>query len=368
VAKRKSYIVSGGGTGGHIYPALAIANAIKKLEKDADILFVGAKGKMEMEKVPKAGYPIKGLWISGLQRGKILVNLLFPLKMLISLLEAFRIILTERPTTVIGTGGFASGPMALMATWMGVPVYVQEQNSYPGITNKQLAKFAKKVFVAYPEMERFFPKDKVVLLGNPIREDLNTVTKSRKELIEHFGLVSESKKTLLVLGGSLGARAINNFWKENIEAFVQTDYQILWQCGTFYYKDCSQFINQIGNPENVSLQEFIYDMPEAYAVADLVISRAGALSISELSAAGKPVIYIPSPNVAENHQYKNAEVLSNAKAAILLKEKDIKELYSLCLSLLKDEDQLETLSINNLKMARAEAASAIAKIIVGKDD
>ncbi len=361
--KRKSYIVSGGGTGGHIYPALAIANAIKKLE-DADILFVGAKGKMEMEKVPKAGFPIKGLWISGLQRGKILVNLLFPLKMIISLLEAFRIILAERPTAVVGTGGFASGPMALMASWMGVPVYIQEQNSFPGITNRQLARFAKKVFVAYPKMDRFFPKEKVELLGNPIREDLKSDNRSKTELAGFFGLASGEKKTLLVLGGSLGARAINNFWKDNIEEFVKLDYQIIWQCGRFYYEECLAVVEGMGSPDNVSLQEFIYDMPAAYSMADVVISRAGALSISELSAAGKPAIFIPSPNVAENHQFKNAQVLAEADAAILLEESDIANLYARCLSLLEDDEAMENLAKNNAIMAKAHAADAIAKIIV----
>jgi len=363
VAKRNSYIVSGGGTGGHIYPALAIANAIKK-QSDADILFVGAKGKMEMEKVPKAGYPIKGLWISGLQRGQIMVNLLFPLKMLISLLEAFRIILSERPTAVIGTGGFASGPMALMASIMGVPVFVQEQNSFPGITNKQLARFAQKVFVAYPNMERFFPKEKVTLLGNPIREDIQSVSLSKEELVEHFDLDAASKKTILVLGGSLGARAINNFWMEHIAEFSKSDYQIIWQCGKFYYKECLEVVKRIGSPKNVTLKEFIYDMPEAYALADLVISRAGALSISELSAAAKPVIFIPSPNVAEDHQFKNAEVLANADAAILLKETEIASLFDLCLSLMKDDEQLERLAKNNARMAKSNAAESIAKIIL----
>ncbi len=363
MAKKKSYIVSGGGTGGHIYPAIAIANAIKK-QTDAEILFVGAKGKMEMEKVPKAGFPIRGLWISGLQRGQIMVNLLFPLKMLISLLKAFRIILTERPTAVVGTGGFASGPMALMAAIMGVPVYIQEQNSFPGITNKQLARFAKKIFVAYPNMGRFFPKEKIELLGNPIREDIQTVSKSKQELAEFFGLKSGEKKTLLVLGGSLGARAINNFWIKHIEEFSKLDYQIVWQCGKFYYEECAQVLEKLESPANVSLREFIYDMPEAYALADLVISRAGALSISELSAAAKPVIYIPSPNVAEDHQYKNAQVLENEKAAILLKEAEMDALYELCLSVLEDDRQLEKLANNNAAMAKANAADSIAKIIV----
>lgn len=360
--EKGTYIVSGGGTGGHIYPALAVADAIRE-RSGAEIFFVGAKGKMEMEKVPRHGYPIKGLWISGLQRKKILVNLLFPLKMLSSLWVAFGIIRKTKPLAVLGTGGFASGPMALMASWMKIPVYVQEQNSYPGITNKFLSKYARKVFVAYPGMDAYFNKQKVVVSGNPIRNDIPLETTDRVELKRGFGLKENDAEVLLVLGGSLGARSINNFWKKHLAAYVESGHQIIWQTGKFYYQDCKEVVEGLNNP-NISLQEFIYDMPSAYALADLVISRAGALSISELSAAGKPVILIPSPNVAEDHQYKNALVLNKNNAAKVLRESEMDKLLALTLGLMASKEEREELSENIAAMAKKNAAMEIAKTII----
>lgn len=311
-------ILSGGGTGGHIYPAIAIANELKERYPDAQFLFVGAKDKMEMDKVPQAGYDIKGLWISGIQRKLTLKNLLFPFKLMSSLMAAKKIVKSFKPDIAIGTGGFASGPLLQVAISKGVPSLIQEQNSFPGITNKLLAKKANTICVAYDGLERFFPKEKIVKTGNPVRQDLLKVDSKREEAMSLFSLKSD-KKTLLVLGGSLGARRINQLIEKELD-FLQThNIQIIWQCGKLYY-DKYKIYN---HTKDVQVHAFINDMAMAYAAADIIVSRAGASSVSELCIVGKPVIFIPSPNVAEDHQTKNAMAIVDQKAALLIKEEDL---------------------------------------------
>ena len=294
------FILSGGGTGGHIYPAIAIANELKKRFPEAEFLFVGAKDKMEMQKVPQAGYAIKGLWIAGLQRKLTLQNALFPIKLLSSLWESRKILKSFKPDVVIGTGGFASGPLLNVANSLNIPTLIQEQNSYPGITNKLLSKKAAKICVAYENLERFFPKEKMILTGNPVRQDLIDVSSKREEAIAFFKL-DPKKKTLLVLGGSLGARRINQLIEKELQGLLSQKVQIIWQCGKLYLEDYSKY-----NSAQVQVVAFIERMDLVYAAADVVISRAGASSVSELCIVGKPVIFIPSPNVAEDHQTKNA--------------------------------------------------------------
>ncbi|WP_418510933.1 undecaprenyldiphospho-muramoylpentapeptide beta-N-acetylglucosaminyltransferase [Corallibacter sp.] len=311
-------ILSGGGTGGHIYPAIAIANELKSRFPDAKFLFVGAKDKMEMEKVPQAGYQIEGLWISGIQRELTLKNLSFPFKLVSSLLRARKIVNYFKPDIAIGTGGFASGPLLQIATTKKIPSLIQEQNSYPGITNKLLSKKANKICVAYDGLERFFPENKIVKTGNPVRQDLLDVDTKREEAIKAFSLKSD-KKTLLVLGGSLGARQINKLIKKELD-FIQThNMQVIWQCGKLYY-DKYKIYN---NTKDVQVHAFINNMDYAYAAADVIISRAGAISVSELCIVGKPVIFIPSPNVAEDHQTKNALSVVEKQAGIMIKEADL---------------------------------------------
>ncbi|WP_417290336.1 undecaprenyldiphospho-muramoylpentapeptide beta-N-acetylglucosaminyltransferase [Corallibacter sp.] len=311
-------ILSGGGTGGHIYPAIAIANELKSRFPDAKFLFVGAKDKMEMEKVPQAGYQIEGLWISGIQRELTLKNLSFPFKLVSSLLRARKIVNYFKPDIAIGTGGFASGPLLQIATTKKIPSLIQEQNSYPGITNKLLSKKANKICVAYDGLERFFPENKIVKTGNPVRQDLLDVDTKREEAIKAFSL-KRDKKTLLVLGGSLGARQINKLIKKELD-FIQThNMQVIWQCGKLYY-DKYKIYN---NTKDVQVHAFINNMDYAYAAADVIISRAGAISVSELCIVGKPVIFIPSPNVAEDHQTKNALSVVEKQAGMMIKEADL---------------------------------------------
>ncbi|KAB1068963.1 undecaprenyldiphospho-muramoylpentapeptide beta-N-acetylglucosaminyltransferase [Tamlana haliotis] len=311
-------ILSGGGTGGHIYPAIAIANEIKSRYPDAEFLFVGAKDRMEMEKVPQAGYNIKGLWITGIQRSFTLKNLSFPFKVISSLLGARKIIKQFKPDIVIGTGGFASGPLLKMAEMAGVPVLIQEQNSYPGITNKLLAKQANKICVAYDGLERFFPKEKIVKTGNPVRKGLLHIENNSEEAKKFFDL-KEGKTTLLVIGGSLGARRINELIEKELDYFDTQNVQVIWQCGKLYYDKYKLY----DNTKNVQVHEFLNNMDMAYGAADVVISRAGAGSVSELCIVGKPVIFIPSPNVAEDHQTKNAMAIVDQDAALIIKEEDL---------------------------------------------
>jgi UDP-N-acetylglucosamine--N-acetylmuramyl-(pentapeptide) pyrophosphoryl-undecaprenol N-acetylglucosamine transferase len=348
------FILSGGGTGGHIYPAIAIANELKLQFPDAEFLFVGARDKMEMQKVPQAGYEIKGLWIAGLQRKLTLQNLMFPLKLATSLLESRRIIKQFKPNVVIGTGGFASGPLLQAAGSAGIPTVVQEQNSFPGITNKLLSKKANAICVAYENLERFFPKEKIVLTGNPVRQDLIDIDSKRDEAIAFYGL-DLNKKTLLVLGGSLGARRINQLIEKELQNMLSQDVQIIWQCGKLYFEDYKKY-----NQQYVRVVDFIERMDFVYAAADVIISRAGASSVSELCIVGKPVIFIPSPNVAEDHQTKNAQAIVDAKGAILLKESELENEFSIVFeALLKDQGKQKQLSDNIKKLAMPNATKVI---------
>ena len=355
----KRFIISGGGTGGHIFPAIAIADELKRRLPDAEILVVGAKDRMEMQKVPQAGYPIEGLWISGLQRKLSWQNLLFPLKFISSLLKSRSIIKRFKPDAVIGTGGFASGAVVKVAGQMGIPTFIQEQNSYAGITNKMLAKNAHKICVAYDAMEQFFPKEKIVKTGNPIRDGLLNIAEYRSEGLSYFHLDSQ-RKTLLVLGGSLGARRINQLIEQQLPLFEQLGVQVLWQCGKLYYEEYKKY-----NSEQVRVLAFIDRMELAYAAADVIISRAGASSVSELCVVGKPVIFIPSPNVAEDHQTKNARAIADKQAAILLRESELNEQFANTFSkLIANEAQQEALSAHIKALAQPNATKDIVNLIL----
>ena len=357
--KQYKFILSGGGTGGHIYPAIAIANELKSRFPDAEFLFVGAQDKMEMQKVPQAGYKIKGLWISGIQRRLTLDNSLFPLKLMASLLKSRTIIREFKPDVVIGTGGFASGPLLQVAAMAGIPTVIQEQNSYPGITNKWLSKKANKICVAYENLERFFPKNKLILTGNPVRQDLIDIESKRDEAIQFFNLDSK-KKTLLVLGGSLGARRVNQLIEKELKNLISQNVQVIWQCGKLYFEDYKKY-----NEGDVQVMAFIERMDLAYAAADIVISRAGASSVSELCIVGKPVIFIPSPNVAEDHQTKNAQAIVDRKGAIMLKETELDSQFGLVFeALLKDQGKQNQLSENIKLLAKPEATKQIVDEIV----
>lgn len=348
-------IISGGGTGGHIFPAISIANEIKLRYPTADILFVGAQDRMEMQKVPEAGYKIEGLWISGIQRRMTAKNLLFPVKLVKSLWKARDIIKKFDPHVVVGTGGFASGPLLQMANRENIPTLIQEQNSYPGITNKILAKGADKICVAYPGMERFFPSEKIVLTGNPVRQDLLNVAEKREEALKFFG-IDPNKKTVLVLGGSLGARKINELIQENLREFEKNDLQVLWQTGSLYIKDYEKY----GLKENVQTFEFLKRMDLAYAAADIIISRAGAGTVSELCIVGKPVVFIPSPNVAEDHQTKNAMAVAEKDGAVVLSESHLEQGFkSIFFPLVQSEEKMQSLAKNIKKMEKPFATANI---------
>ena len=360
------FILSGGGTGGHIYPAIAIADELKSRFPNAEFLFVGAQDKMEMQKVPQAGYPIKGLWIAGLQRKLTFQNLLFPIKLISSLWKSRAIIKEFKPDVVIGTGGFASGPLLQMANSMNIPTVIQEQNSFPGITNKLLSKKANKICVAYENLDRFFPKDKMILTGNPVRQDLIDIDGKREEAITYFNL-DASKKTLLVLGGSLGARSINQLIEKELTLFDSLNVQIIWQCGKFYFDQYNKY-NTTNNQQpttNIQVFAFIDRMDLVYAAADFVISRAGASSVSELSIVGKPVLFIPSPNVAEDHQTKNAKSIVDRNGALMLKENELDKKFETVFSdLVADENLQKQLSDNIKKLAKIHATSEIVDEIV----
>jgi UDP-N-acetylglucosamine--N-acetylmuramyl-(pentapeptide) pyrophosphoryl-undecaprenol N-acetylglucosamine transferase len=355
-------IISGGGTGGHIYPAIAIANALVEMDKSIEILFVGAKDRMEMQKVPAAGYKIEGLWISGIQRRLTLDNLMFPFKVMASFLKARKIIKEFKPDIAIGVGGYASWPLLSAANYSGVPTLVQEQNSYAGISNKFLAKNAKKICVAYPNMERFFPIDKVILTGNPVRKDILDFVTKRDEAFKFFGL-DANKKTVLVVGGSLGARTINESMAAKLDMFISSDVQLIWQTGKSYFEKAKELVASKGH-NNVKAFEFISRMDLAYAAADVVISRAGALSISELCLVKKPCILVPSPNVAEDHQTMNAMALVNNNAALMIKDHTaVQVLVPAALKLLEDTQKQEIFKENIQKLAKPEAAKEIARTI-----
>lgn len=362
--EKYKFIVSGGGTGGHIYPAIAIANELKSRFPEAEFLFVGAKDKMEMQKVPQAGYAIKGLWIAGLQRKLTLQNLLFPVKLISSLWKSRAIIKSFKPNVVIGTGGFASGPLLQMANSLNIPTLIQEQNSFPGITNKLLSKKANRICVAYENLERFFSKEKMILTGNPVRQDLIDIESKREEAIKYFNL-DASKKTLLVLGGSLGARRVNQLIEKELQNITNQNIQVIWQCGKFYIDEYSKYNSNSQPTTNIQVLAFIDRMDLVYAAADFVISRAGASSVSELCIVGKPVLFIPSPNVAEDHQTKNAKAIVDKKGALMLKENELDEKFTTVFSdLVANENLQKQLSENIKKLAKIHATNDIVDEIV----
>ncbi|WP_303008028.1 undecaprenyldiphospho-muramoylpentapeptide beta-N-acetylglucosaminyltransferase [Coprobacter fastidiosus] len=359
--KKIKVIVSGGGTGGHIFPAISIANAIKNKCPNADILFVGAGNRMEMEKVPAAGYPIIGLPVSGFDRKHLLKNIKVLFRLFKSIRLADKTVKSFSPDIAVGVGGYASGPTLWAAARRGIPTLIQEQNSYAGVTNKLLASKAKAICVAYENMERFFPKDRIILTGNPVRQELQNDTISREEAIRFFNL-DPSKKTILVIGGSLGARTINNSIAAGIEKIPQ-NIQLIWQSGKGYDTQAKKVLDE-KKPENIKQMPFISRMDMAYKAADLVISRAGASSISELCLLGKPVILIPSPNVAEDHQTKNAQALSTKNAALMIRDCDAQNLLiDTALKTVQDETSLKNMSDNISKMAQRDSATRIADII-----
>ena len=357
--KKLKVIISGGGTGGHIFPALAIAKAIEKEVTDVEFLFVGAKDRMEMEKIPNAGYKIVGLWISGFQRGLDKRNLLFPLKLLYSIWQAKKIIKDFNPDLAIGTGGYASAPLVYVAAKRGIPSLIQEQNSYPGITNKILSKYVQKICVAYDKMERFFPGKKLIITGNPIRDNILVCENNNEEGLRLFKIDS-LKPTVLVIGGSLGALTINKAISDNIQRLKQIGVNLIWQTGTSYENKAHKLVSDV---RGINVYSFIKDMNKAYAVADVIISRAGAIAISELCCVGKPIILVPSPNVSENHQYKNAQSLVNKNAALLVEDAQVdRKLVNTLEELLKNEELKSSLSSNIRRIAVKDAADRIAKI------
>ncbi len=354
----KKVIISGGGTGGHIFPAISIANAIKARYPEVEILFVGAENRMEMERVPQAGYEIVGLPIAGFDRKNLFKNIAVLFKLAKSILKARKTVRDFKPEIAIGVGGYASGPTLKAANQMDIPTLIQEQNSYAGVTNKLLAQKACKICVAYDGMEQFFPKDKIVLTGNPVRQDLKCSEEKRKEAYEYFNL-DPNKKTILVLGGSLGARTMNLCMIAGLEKIKKSDVQFIWQSGKYYYQQSEKSLFTYTDLP-LHLSEFISRMDLAYSVADLIISRAGAGSISEFCMLGKPVVLVPSPNVAEDHQTKNAMSLVHKNAAVMIADKDAEKLLiDKSLELIHDNDALQTLSQNILKLALPDAANSI---------
>jgi UDP-N-acetylglucosamine--N-acetylmuramyl-(pentapeptide) pyrophosphoryl-undecaprenol N-acetylglucosamine transferase len=363
VRSYKRIIISGGGTGGHIFPAIAIANALKKLDPATKILFVGAKGRMEMERVPAAGYEIVGLDIQGIQRKSILKNLMLPFKLIGSILKSMRIIRDFRPDAAVGVGGYASGPLLYAASLKNVPYLIQEQNSFAGVTNKRLGKKAKKICVAFDGMDQFFPADRIVKTGNPVRRESVDINGKREEAFKEFKL-SPDKKTILVIGGSLGARTLNNSIIAQLQKIEDAGVQLIWQTGRYYYDDVKQQTNN-GNSENIRVLEFLNRMDLAYAAADVIVSRAGAGTIAELCVVGKPVILVPSPNVAEDHQTKNAKALLQDEACEYVADrKAVNDLVDAALVLLNDEKKKKILSENISKLALPDADDVIAKEVI----
>jgi UDP-N-acetylglucosamine--N-acetylmuramyl-(pentapeptide) pyrophosphoryl-undecaprenol N-acetylglucosamine transferase len=356
--KPYKFIISGGGTGGHIYPAIAIADKLKQTFPDAKILFVGALGKMEMHQVPKAGYAIKGIWISGFQRGSFLKNILFPLKLVVSFFQSAFILLSFKPDFATGTGGFASGPILFISHYLKIKTLIQEQNSYAGITNRVLGNRVDLIAVAFEGLDRFFPKDKIVITGNPIREALVISKNKRAIACSNFNL-DITKRTLVVLGGSLGAKKINQTIAVHLPLFSKFNIQLIWQCGKLYYDQYEKY----NEDHNVQVYPFIQDMDLLYAAADILVSRAGASSISELAVIGKPVILIPSPNVADNHQFHNAQALAKTGGALVLIEQDIDQEFEKYFNrLLKvDEDLIQD---EFVKFARPNATQDIVDLII----
>lgn len=360
----KKVIVSGGGTGGHIFPAIAIANEIKNRFPEVEILFVGAEGKMEMEKVPAAGYKIVGLPIMGLQRRLTWKNLLLPFKLLSSLMKARSVIKNFQPQVVIGVGGYASGPTLKMAQRLGIPTVIQEQNSFPGKTNRLLAKEVAAVCTAYEGLEQVFPKEKIHFTGNPVRAELRQLSLTKEDAFACFPQLDPNKKTILVMGGSLGARTLNESVLFGAEKLGEHGVQILWQCGKYYFEQMKDEVAKLSGA-SIVLTDFISRMDAAYTVADVIVSRAGALSISELCLVGKPVILVPSPNVSEDHQTKNAMALVKQQAAILIKDNEAKTmLLDRAYHLLQDSQEQAKLSQSILGMAKPNATKDIVNTIL----
>jgi UDP-N-acetylglucosamine--N-acetylmuramyl-(pentapeptide) pyrophosphoryl-undecaprenol N-acetylglucosamine transferase len=350
-------VISGGGTGGHIFPAIAIADEIKRRNPEVDILFVGAVGKMEMERVPAAGYSIEGLPIVGLQRKLTFSNFLLPFKLFNSLLKARRIIKRFDPQLVIGVGGYASGPTLKIAQILGIPTVIQEQNSFPGKTNILLSKKASLICTAYANLEQFFSKEKIRLTGNPVRQALSNIKTSKEDALNVFGL-SSLQRTVLVIGGSLGAKTLNDSMLKNLEQISNGQLQFIWQCGKGYIDQINESLSKV--PEQIKLMPFISQMDAAYAAADIVVSRAGALSVSELCLIGKPVILVPSPNVSEDHQTKNAMALVSSAAAILIRDTDAREdLVPALYTLVENEEKKMELSRNIKSLAKPNATEDI---------
>ena len=364
MSKELRVIISGGGTGGHIFPAVSIANALKELCPEAKILFVGAEGRMEMQRVPAAGYEIKGLPICGFDRKHILNNIKTLFKLMQSRRIAKHIIKEFRPMAAVGVGGYASGPTLNEAQAMGIPTLIQEQNSYAGVTNKLLAKKADKICVAYDGMERFFPANKIVLTGNPVRQNLLDCTTSREDAIKSFGL-DPAKKTILIIGGSLGAKTMNDSVLNNLVLIKQSNAQFVWQTGKYYSATVQEELAKRGKPENLAVMEFISDMAVAYRAADLVVSRSGAGSISELKLLGKAAILVPSPNVAEDHQTKNTLALTTRDAAVYVKDAEaVRTLIPRALNAVADDALLAKLSKNIKTLAHPDAARIIAREVI----
>ena len=358
------YLISGGGTGGHIFPAVSIANALKELDPDAEILFVGALGRMEMERVPQAGYKIIGLPVRGFNRAQPWKNISVLIDLAKSIRQVKKIIRDFKPDVGVGVGGYASGAAMWAAANMGIPILLQEQNGFAGVTNKILKNKASKICVAYEGMERFFPADKIILTGNPVRQNLLTAKQSYSETVsQQSGLTA--KRSLLIIGGSLGARTINEAVAAGIPALQEAGIHVVWQTGKTYYEKCKTAWEEAGEPENIEVHDFLSDMPDQYANADLVISRAGASSISELCLLGKPAILVPSPNVAEDHQTHNAMALVNKDAAVLVKDCEAAEkLIPTALELIRDDKQLGSLHTNVLQLAQRDSAKRIAEEVI----
>ena len=354
-------VISGGGTGGHIFPAIAIADALKRRFPEADILFIGAKGRMEMERVPKAGYPIEGLWISGFT--KDLKSLSLPFKLISSLSKARRILKRFQPDVVVGVGGFASGPTLKAANWLGIPTVIQEQNSYPGKTNRNVGKKAKAICVAYDHLDQWFPAEKIHFTGNPLRANI-ALNGTREEAAKYFNL-NPTKPVALLVGGSQGALGINKGISAQLAAFKDSDLQLIWQTGKFYLEQAQHEVKALGLEDQVKPTVFIDRMDLAYGLADVVISRAGAMSISELALVQKPVIFVPLPTAAEDHQTKNAQQLVDAEAALMVRNADTEKELIPTLFRLKDDHELQAkLSTNIGKFARPNAADDIVDQII----
>ena len=365
MSKELRVIISGGGTGGHIFPAVSIANAVKELEPNAKILFVGAEGRMEMQRVPAAGYEIKGLPVAGFDRKRLWKNISVLIKLFRSRRMAKKIIKDFAPDVAVGVGGYASGPTLNMAGKMGIPTLLQEQNSYAGVTNKLLAKDAKCICVAYDGMEKFFPAESIKFTGNPVRQNVLDASLTREEAAEKMGL-NKNAKTILIVGGSLGARTINESVLSQLETIrQQEDVQCVWQTGKFYANEIAEKLKEAGKPDNLHVMDFISDMAVAYAAADLVVSRAGAGSISEFCLLGKPVILVPSPNVAEDHQTKNAMALVHKSAALYVPDAEAGQtLIAEAINTVKNGKKLQALAQNIKTLARPNAARDIAEEVI----